>query len=395
MECSLFSYCPPDSEVTDIINRACNSINLPTTWCYDKNLDLGNPVYVAAFRGRKLLRGVTSSPIERVDLFSDGSLTKLIRSCDVVAVETNLTSPDLKEIVKIASAYGKRVCCMVVSDAKVDRITSGDFSHEFAFVSLNRSEAATLGFDPKIVDQQSSKEICRRLNSKSTAITLSKDGFVICNKDGTFKRCRPDGHVAVVSPIGAGDAFFAAACVAEARNESPGGDEFIRRVNSWTKQILGESGANLIVMKKVEDLSRTDRPRIHAYLSMTALFISLIFAHAFGGFSMNYFFYTLLLVVSVAGIAGSKLRDLMYVAFSGDSLASSRSAAIGATAGILAGLIAAYPNLATGDVDFVSDHVRSPFNIIAFGAGLSAFIAGATVEGFFGQLGLRTPKTAD
>lgn len=250
-ETSLFTCLRKGSPTTRLIKAGLTRSGIDTRHAIEVLVD-AEPAYVALFVGKELSSGVTSSPIEQIDIAGTGELEMAVEDCTFVAIDTNLTTIQIERVVELASKYRKPISAVVVSEAKVSRISSvqeGGFSKRFEFVSLNAIEAHSLGFTIESIDDQerfpeTSFAICNCLNAEAVIVSNAEYGHYVLRRTGVVRKFDAP-VVQITNTLGAGDALFSASCAAWIKYKNVDSDSSALIVGDWVTSVLSTTRANI------------------------------------------------------------------------------------------------------------------------------------------------------
>ncbi len=163
---------------------------------------------------------VAASISKRPDLSPIGSILdeqgdEIFRNADSVAVEIDMDKEVVKRVFRLAQKYGKPVYAVVANmNIAVQR---RDFLQSTACFVCNQQEAGIL-FSDDYTDLSALEmeavltEKVTRAQIPSMIVTLGEKGAVYADRHGNHGFC-PARKVNVKDTTGAGDAFFAGACI--------------------------------------------------------------------------------------------------------------------------------------------------------------------------------------
>ncbi len=163
---------------------------------------------------------VAASISKRPDLSPIGKILdehgdEIFQNADSVAVEIDMDKEVVKRVFKLAQKYGKPVYAVVANmNIAVQR---RDFLQSTACFVCNQQEAGILFSDDYMeLDAQQMEAVIAekvtRAQIPSMIVTLGEKGAVYADRQGNHGFC-PARKVNVKDTTGAGDAFFAGACI--------------------------------------------------------------------------------------------------------------------------------------------------------------------------------------
>lgn len=305
---------------------------------------VGEPAYVAQFHDGALVSGVTSSLIDMVEI-KRKDLEKPIRKSAFVVVETNLSREQIKSIIESCRKYDKRVLAQIVAADKADRLCNLDGQETlFEVVSMNREEAARLGFHWP-ADKAAAREFCQKVSARWVFVTLSEDGHVLLSHDGHGTEA-PSLMRGLVNVSGAGDALFAAVCACLYEGMDPPHPQVRGRINDWVSRVLQRDSANLLEVPENSEKEHVKDLRTGGtfLLLVAGLAMTLMAMRT----SSDFLFWCVLLVCAVVfGSIGALVRDTHIFRLKGNPARSTfvEACLCGGVAGLTAGLLYFMPHL--------------------------------------------------
>lgn len=252
IDCYLITALKKDSLTNQIIKDTIEKSNVKTDHIVEKD-GIDEPVYVSTLFNHSEEKietrdkpGITSSPIELIDLINDKKIEKAVSKSDLVVVDTNLSSAQLQHLNKLCEKHKIKIVASIVSDSKINRIHDHSYSKKFDLISLNKHELGIIhNSDLSCSTSDQITELCNKLHSKSLIITAGEDGYCVCSSDGAHKKIKSKEPNRLVSTLGSGDALLSAACLSLLYDEDITSSACEARITSWTSSVLGRSEANL------------------------------------------------------------------------------------------------------------------------------------------------------
>lgn len=212
-----FTFVKRDSLSARIIKNHLETKGISTNLIQESG-DVGESGYVAHWRQNSLERAVSVSSFDQAsfDERTSAILKRAIESCRFIAVDTNLTLEQLREVVRLARLFGKQICVTSVSEIKVLRLRAlidSAFDFKFTLISLNEREAYALGVAPLALVEKG-EALRKDLKADQLVITQGERGYLVFEPSShhqfdPFVPARGTAH-----GFGAGDALFAGACKA-------------------------------------------------------------------------------------------------------------------------------------------------------------------------------------
>jgi sugar/nucleoside kinase (ribokinase family) len=388
----------PHSLGTKTIRLVLENSRIDDRYVFESDV-MVEPVYIAHYCGHELKTGITSCEIDKVGLNGE-ILEEAVKKADLVAVDTNMSTDQIRQICRVCSKHKKPIFVSIVSDSKAGRVYRKSFDHMFEVLCLNSEEAGFLGVS---VDVNSPKEeitrVCRDFNSERVFITCGPQGYFSLRENGDLKFTRASEAAEVINVSGAGDAFFAALCAGRFRKEPLDGDVVRIRITEWVTAVLAREGSNL----GPRDFSLVEaKPKYDRSAILTAVFCAIaIISMTIGTFAQGItpiIFGACLFCCSVtSGAAGSLIRDLRS-AKEPDYTGSRRmgtSVALGMVAGLCSALLFIVPHLSIGNTASKLRSTVDDFNLLVLLAFIVSLVAGIGVESFFSGLEKGRPMVLD
>lgn len=349
--------------------------------------------YLAHFCDKELETGITSSEIERIDLFQIKELTSLINKCNFLVIDTNLSTIQIQNICKIASNEKKQIFVDVVSDAKLKRIYNEDFSCKFEVVCIRSEELKSLNISIEELkkDKNQRTELCKVLNTKILYINSELKDYLIIKESGDFEPIRVDySNIDIKNTLGANDALFSAICAVTFDKKSPTGEEVKMKITDWVSSILRIEESNFGGITKIQKSGRNEIYRI----SITILFLfASIFAMivgTFGNINLLQYGIAIFIIALCGGASGALSRDMVFAVTNASkkSISMGYSIALGMIAGTLSSLIGILPTITSGSgFSDLNNHDLLPLMIF-----IISISTGIALDTFFDALRKRNPS---
>lgn len=381
---ALFSYLKKNSFSAEIIRKEVKRRNLNSGMIRDVPMS-SESGFVAHLQEGKLVSAVSCIGIQDVS-FDETYLKKAISNCDFIAIECNLASDQIQQVVTIARHLRKPISISGVSESKVIRIMGLHQPKDvplFIFVVLNDLEAKKVLGD-KLYEPT---EICKIFSSENVIITLGRDGFRILGRDGTDKPFSAS-VTNVVSSLGAGDAMYAALCSHFSTNRKLDENTIIWDVKKYLVPVLGSREATPPAPETTGNLFGITPQYGYPLVALMCLItsISAVVVGLFNAPSRPTIFGAMLFgIPTLAGVAGSSIEQLLRKAGTDpfeyqDKDFSLATLVLGAAAGMVSGLLFIVPQMMSNEkFQLVATSVPDkmpillPFClIVGFASGLAA-----------------------
>jgi len=322
--------------------------------------DIGEPAYVALFSDKKFISGITCSPIESLNLFSGNTLRNAVWNSSLVAVDTNLATEQIQGIADLCNDYNKPLVVSVVSDAKVNHILEKKFSTKFFFVSMNASESDVAGFSIKEeMNGDSIKRFCKSLNTKQVIISDADYGYYLLNENGEIMHFSAPDNLHIVSPLGAGDALFSAACISLLNKQGLSSPASVQGTRDLIASVLTKKESNIGFPGFYHDINPIPRekwPLITIFFTILSVLFMLIGTFS-NGITPIWFAVCLFGSCISAGATGALIRRVIIGKQEDtNNISDIGLISIGMIAGLVSGLLSALPHLS---VDGVANNLRS------------------------------------
>jgi sugar/nucleoside kinase (ribokinase family) len=389
---SLFTCFRKGSSTTQLIRTGLAQSGIDIRHAVEVTVN-AEPAYVALLVDKRLTYGVTSSPIERIDILETGELEKAVKECSFIAIDTNLTTSQIQSVVDLASKYHKPIAAGIVSDAKVTRISSvpeSNFHKRFEFVCLNAVEAQSLGFPIDVIaSPQRSVEVaaamCTSLNAEAVIVSNAQNGHYVLRRNGSVKKFdAPNVHVA--NTLGAGDALFSASCAAWIKHQNVDSDAANLIVSDWVSSVLSTTRAN-INSARFDKVAATSETWPFFALAFTIVSVLLM---AVGTFAHDItplqFALCLFGCCLTAGPAAALVRRFLRSDPTHREGTDAQLIAVGALAGIIAGLLASLPHLSVAVVKHNLSKDIDDLRLVPILAFLLSVAAGIAFELFLSNI---------
>lgn len=268
-------------------------------------------------------------------------IAKAINNSSLIAIDCNLATEQIHQLHKLAKKSGKPLCICAVSESKVSRIFNNKFSDSgpaFKFVILNQNELAKATAGKTAI---STEELCKSFSTEYIILTKSQIGFDVIEPTARHENLKVNVEH-VVSPLGAGDALYAAMCHHFSAQGKLSIEEAKEDARRFLVPVLTSKHATPVVKGPHKGPS-PDRTSVLAIGALLGAVTAVVYGF-FGPGLTRFTFGILLIVVAVlSGFSGCQI-DLLITQEEADPFRAidRKNAIVKQAFGVAAGVISAF-----------------------------------------------------